>query len=63
MQDILCRSANVPTTWQADAIIDAKIFSLLPELWANHPWHVTVSYFDRILVQDQAKVFFCLESE
>jgi len=56
---ILCEGANGPTTWQADAVIDAKgIFTVLDIL--GNAGGVTVSYFE--WVQDR-QGFFWRESE
>ena len=56
---ILCEGANGPTTWQADAIIDAKGVFTIPDILAN-AGGVTVSYFE--WVQDR-QGFFWRESE
>ena len=42
---ILCEGANGPTTWQADAIIDAKGIFTVPDILGN-AGGVTVSYFE-----------------
>jgi len=47
---ILCEGANGPTTWQADAIIDAKGIFTVPDILGN-AGGVTVSYFE--WVQDR----------
>src|SRR3989440_282613 len=56
---ILCEGANGPTTWQADAIIDAKGIFTVPDILGN-AGGVTVSYFE--WVQDR-QGFFWRESE
>jgi glutamate dehydrogenase (NAD(P)+) len=56
---ILCEGANGPTTWQADAIIDAKGVFTVPDILGN-AGGVTVSYFE--WVQDR-QGFFWRESE
>jgi len=56
---ILCEGANGPTTWQADAIIDAKGIFTVPDILCN-AGGVTVSYFE--WVQDR-QGFFWRESE
>jgi glutamate dehydrogenase (NAD(P)+) len=56
---ILCEGANGPTTWQADAIIDAKGIFTIPDILGN-AGGVTVSYFE--WVQDR-QGFFWRESE
>lgn len=56
---ILCEGANGPTTWQADAIIDAKGVFTIPDILGN-AGGVTVSYFE--WVQDR-QGFFWRESE
>jgi glutamate dehydrogenase (NAD(P)+) len=56
---ILCEGANGPTTWQADAIIDAKGIFTMPDILGN-AGGVTVSYFE--WVQDR-QGFFWRESE
>src|SRR5260370_16036141 len=52
---ILCEGANGPTTWQADAIIDAKGIFTVPDILGN-AGGVTVSYFE--WVQDRQGFFF-----
>ena len=42
---ILCEGANGPTTWQADAIVDAKGIFTVPDILGN-AGGVTVSYFE-----------------
>ena len=54
-----CEGANGPTTWQADAIIDAKGIFTVPDILGN-AGGVTVSYFE--WVQDR-QGFFWRESE
>jgi glutamate dehydrogenase (NAD(P)+) len=56
---IMCEGANGPTTWQADAIIDAKGVFTIPDILGN-AGGVTVSYFE--WVQDR-QGFFWRESE
>ncbi|MGB2673068.1 MAG: Glu/Leu/Phe/Val dehydrogenase [Candidatus Acidiferrum sp.] len=56
---ILCEGANGPTTWQADAIVDAKGIFTVPDILGN-AGGVTVSYFE--WVQDR-QGFFWRESE
>jgi glutamate dehydrogenase (NAD(P)+) len=56
---VLCEGANGPTTWQADAIIDAKGIFTVPDILGN-AGGVTVSYFE--WVQDR-QGFFWRESE
>jgi glutamate dehydrogenase (NAD(P)+) len=56
---ILCEGANGPSTWQADAIIDAKGIFTVPDILGN-AGGVTVSYFE--WVQDR-QGFFWRESE
>jgi len=56
---IMCEGANGPTTWQADAIIDAKGVFTVPDILGN-AGGVTVSYFE--WVQDR-QGFFWRESE
>jgi len=56
---ILCEGANGPTTWEADAIIDAKGIFTVPDILGN-AGGVTVSYFE--WVQDR-QGFFWRESE
>jgi glutamate dehydrogenase (NAD(P)+) len=56
---VLCEGANGPTTWQADAIIDAKGIFTVPDILCN-AGGVTVSYFE--WVQDR-QGFFWRESE
>jgi glutamate dehydrogenase (NAD(P)+) len=56
---ILCEGANGPTTWQADAILDAKGVFTVPDILGN-AGGVTVSYFE--WVQDR-QGFFWRESE
>jgi glutamate dehydrogenase (NAD(P)+) len=56
---ILCEGANGPTTWQADAILDAKGIFTVPDILGN-AGGVTVSYFE--WVQDR-QGFFWRESE
>jgi glutamate dehydrogenase (NAD(P)+) len=56
---VLCEGANGPTTWQADAIIDAKGIFTIPDILGN-AGGVTVSYFE--WVQDR-QGFFWRESE
>jgi glutamate dehydrogenase (NAD(P)+) len=56
---ILCEGANGPTTWQADAVIDAKGIFTVPDILGN-AGGVTVSYFE--WVQDR-QGFFWRESE
>src|SRR3981189_1215593 len=51
---ILCEGANGPTTWQADAIIDAKGIFTVPDILGN-AGGVTVSYFE--WVQDRPGLF------
>jgi glutamate dehydrogenase (NAD(P)+) len=52
---ILCEGANGPTTWQADAIIDAKGIFTMPDILGN-AGGVTVSYFE--WVQDRQGLFW-----
>ena len=56
---VMCEGANGPTTWQADAIIDAKGVFTIPDILGN-AGGVTVSYFE--WVQDR-QGFFWRESE
>ncbi|HJZ64400.1 MAG TPA: Glu/Leu/Phe/Val dehydrogenase [Candidatus Acidoferrum sp.] len=56
---VMCEGANGPTTWQADAIIDAKGVFTVPDILGN-AGGVTVSYFE--WVQDR-QGFFWRESE
>jgi glutamate dehydrogenase (NAD(P)+) len=56
---IMCEGANGPTTWQADAIIEAKGVFTIPDILGN-AGGVTVSYFE--WVQDR-QGFFWRESE
>ena len=56
---IMCEGANGPTTWQADAIIDAKGVFTIPDILGN-AGGATVSYFE--WVQDR-QGFFWRESE
>ena len=55
---ILCEGANGPTTWQADAIIDAKGIFTVPDILGN-AGGVTVSYFE--WVQDRQGFFWNLD--
>src|SRR5262249_7224566 len=56
---VMCEGANGPTTWQADAIIDAKGVFTVPDILGN-AGGVTVSYYE--WVQDR-QGFFWRESE
>jgi len=56
---ILCEGATGPTTWQADAIIDAKRHFYVPDILCN-AGGVTVSYFEWVRT---AQGFFWRESE
>jgi glutamate dehydrogenase (NAD(P)+) len=56
---VMCEGANGPTTWQADAIIEAKGVFTIPDILGN-AGGVTVSYFE--WVQDR-QGFFWRESE